>query len=163
MSDEKTKRKRTPKVDMPALAEKTLELHAKGLTMEEVSKVTGLCVRSCWDIVDAARDSAGAVKAYRDKRTDAMTHLQAKAVMKMHTILDSMTDDEIAAATVRDKSSMLAVLSPLHGTAFDKERLLSGQSTNNVQSLLLVAQRGAMATLNARLGIPERPAESDAK
>jgi hypothetical protein len=57
---------------------------------------------------------------------------QAKSMALQHKILDTFDDGILAAMTTHQKTGLVSVLSAQTGTMYDKERLETGKSTQNV-------------------------------
>ena len=73
----------------------------------------------------------GAIEEFKRTRPDVLARIQAKSLDAQERIIDSLDEGLIKALTPSQKSSLLIALNAQHGTAFDKERLERGQSTQN--------------------------------
>lgn len=135
---------------------KAIALKAQGAQPADIARAIGCTPAAVRNLLKRVDQEAASIKEYTNKRGDILAQTQAMISNVERMILDSFTEQDVNACTPTQKAAMLAQLTTARAINFDKERLERGQSTSNINSLLVVAQRGAMSTLNARLGIPER-------
>lgn len=76
----------------------------------------------------------------RDKG-DMLELVQKASLEMVLKVAESITGDDLAKATISQKADLMRTGSIVSGTMFDKSRLFHGQSTANIQSLLVVAQK----------------------
>jgi len=113
---------------MPELAE-ILQLHAKGLTNEQIGQIVG-CTDSAVqyhltkfrNLTQAGSDAA----KYREMRTDILSGLQAGLLAH---VANNLVDE-----SKRDKISPYQAVG-MFGILYDKERLETGKSSSNVAIL----------------------------
>lgn len=77
-----------------------------------------------------------ALARFKEDRADVLAALQAQCAELQQVLVEELRrrgrEGMLAAAKVSEISGLLAVLNATHGTLFDKERLVRGQSTENV-------------------------------
>ena len=73
----------------------------------------------------------GAVEEFKKTRPDVLARIQAKSLDAQERIIDTLDDGLVAALKPGQKTGLLIALNTINGTAFDKERLERGQSTQN--------------------------------
>ncbi len=140
----------------PAEQAKAVALKEQGAQTVDIARALSCSRSTVKDMLKRVDQEAAQVKEYVSKRGDLLAQTQAMIANVEQMVLNSITEQDVNACTATQKATILAQLTTARAINFDKERLERGQSTSNINSLLVVAQRGAMSTLNARLGIPER-------
>jgi IS30 family transposase len=111
---------------------KVLDLHAKGLSTEEIARHQGVAPSTVWRFLQQTEPERQALETFKANRADVLARLQAKSLDAQERILDTIDDGMVAALTPSQKSGLLMSLNAQSGTVFDKERLERGQSTANV-------------------------------
>jgi hypothetical protein len=124
-----TRKPRKPRKLHPV---KVLELHGKGLNTVEIAQHQGVAPSTVWRFLQQTEPERQAVEQFKENRADVLARLQAKSLDAQERIVDSLDDGVVAALTPSQKSGLLMSLNAQSGTAFDKERLQRGQSTENV-------------------------------
>ncbi len=119
---------------------KAIELHAKGLSTQEIAQHQGVAPSTVWRFLERTKPEQQALERFKSVRADEMANLQGKAVQVQHLALDRMraelSDDAIAnALSPSQKAGYLNAATIAGGTAFDKERLERGESTQNISTL----------------------------
>lgn len=122
-------RQRIKKID----TEKALELRLKGVSLKDIADHFGTskqavhqCLAKFTHLIDP--DS---LRTYRNHRGDVFALKQAAA-------LSAMTDEKLEASSARDLATIAGIL-------YDKERLETGQSTeNHAVHVLTEAIRGSV-------------------
>lgn len=96
------------------------ELRAKGLSYSQVASIVG-CSKANVLLRLQSRDlQVDDIETFKDNESQVLTQLR-------HRIISSITDDEI-------KKAPLATKAMVYGIAYDKYRLETGQSTQNIDT-----------------------------
>lgn len=126
---------RTKRTSWKLDEEKTLALHQRGFTNHEIARQLGVAPSTVSRFLQRHQPEQQAVQtfveAFKAGRADRLAHLQAKALAVKEKVIDSLTDAIIDALLPHQKSHLLVSLNNVMGTAYDKERLERGQSTQN--------------------------------
>lgn len=110
---------------------KVLDMHARGFSTSEIAQQQAVAHSTVWRFLERMKPEIGAVEEFKKTRADVLARIQAKSLDAQERIIDSLDEGLVAALTPSQKSSLLIALNAQHGTAFDKERLERGQSTQN--------------------------------
>jgi DNA-binding IclR family transcriptional regulator len=128
-STSKQRKERTArKLDRKA----ALEQHARGLSTTEISRLQGVNPSTVWRFLDRSEPHRQLVENFKRGRGNEFATLQAKSMALQHKILDTFDDGILKTMTTHQKTGLVSVLSAQTGTLFDKERLETGKSTQNV-------------------------------
>jgi IS30 family transposase len=119
---------------------KALEQHKRGLSNAEIATLQGVNESTVWRFLERTKPEQEALERFKNTRADEMANLHGKAVQVQHLALDRMraelSDDAIAnALSPSQKAGYLNAATIAGGTAFDKERLERGESTQNLSVL----------------------------
>jgi IS30 family transposase len=119
---------------------KTLEQHKRGLSNAEIANLQGVNETTVWRFLDRTKPEQQALERFKSGRADELANLQGKAVQVQHLALDrlraDLSNDAIASAlTPTAKTAYLNAATIAGGTAFDKERLERGESTQNISTV----------------------------
>jgi IS30 family transposase len=118
-----------------------LALSEKGLSTIDIARHQGVAPSTIFRFLQRAKPDQFAVKAFKGSRADVFARLQIKSLDAQERLLDSLTDDVLAALTPHQKSGLLHSLNAQAGTLYDKERLEVGKSTSNLSSLAQVMRQ----------------------
>jgi IS30 family transposase len=110
---------------------KALEQANRGLSNPEIAKQQGVAPSTVFRFMQRQGPERHAVKQFRAGRADVLARLQVKSLDAQERILETLNDAVIGALTPSQKTGLLMALNAQHGTLFDKERLETGQSTQN--------------------------------
>ena len=79
---------------------KAIELHAKGLSTQEIAQHQGVAPSTVWRFLERTKPEQQALERFKSVRADEMANLQGKAVQVQHLALDRMraelSDDAVA-------------------------------------------------------------------
>jgi hypothetical protein len=119
---------------------KAIEQHNRGLSNAEIASLQGVNESTVWRFLDRSKPEQEALERFKSGRADEMANLHGKAVQVQHLVLDRMraelSDDALAnALSPSQKTGYLNAATIAGGTAFDKERLERGESTQNISVL----------------------------
>lgn len=112
--------------------DKVLALRDKGLSITDIAAATAVNPSTVWRFLEANDQQRQAVKQYVHARTEVFQTLQAKGLDLQTRIIESFDDGILAAMKPSEKSNLLHAVNTVIGTIYDKERLESGKSTQNV-------------------------------
>ena len=117
-----------------------IEQHKRGLSNAEIATLQGVHESTVWRFLERTKPEQEALERFKSGRADEMANLQGKALEVQHLALDRMREDlsEDAitnALSPSQKSGYLTAATIAGGTAFDKERLERGESTQNISVL----------------------------
>ena len=76
-----------------------------------------------------------AIEDFRANRADVFARLQGKAIDLQFRLIESFDDGVLASLTPSQKTALAMSLNAVVGTIYDKERLETGKSTENVSLL----------------------------
>lgn len=109
-----------------------------GMPYEEIKELTGVSVGSITNIKGnpAIKANKEALALYKKHRGDVFAEAGMKYRELADLILASMTDEEIRGMTPTQKITALPKIEIAHGTIYDKERLETGESTQNVHVIV---------------------------
>jgi hypothetical protein len=125
-------------------AKKLTTLVEKGVKVVDAAKACECSERQAYRILDQFGIESRALEDYKSNRADAFAGIQKKALSVASKVLESMDSrEQIEALQPHQKTGLLTTTITAVGILNDKERLERGQSTSNVQSLLLVASKKA--------------------
>lgn len=113
------------------------KLYADGYSMPAIADKLDVNVSTVWRYLESLKREKREIDEFRANRADAFAQLQAKAIGIQHKIIDSLMDKDgvLIALTPSQKSGLLGSLNAVAGTIYDKERLETGKSTENVSLL----------------------------
>ncbi len=112
--------------------EKVMELHRQGLKVADIATHQGVAPSTVWRFLSSTSEEQQALKDYVSGRAQVFQRLQAKSLDLQHRVLDTFDDGILKAMTTHQKTGLVSVLSAQTGTLYDKERLETGKSTQNV-------------------------------
>jgi len=111
---------------------KVKELAAIGVCPKDIAVHQRVDHSAVWQFLDRLNIERKSVEKYKENRADVFARLQGKAMSVQEVLLDNlMTDGVVASLDDRAKVTLANSLNNIMGTAFDKERLERGQSTQN--------------------------------
>jgi len=112
--------------------EQVKDLHKRGLANSEIAKITGLNHVTVWKFLDSIKAESVQLARFKTHRADVFADLQGKALSLQHKLMDHLLGDGIL-ESMDDKAkvSLANSINNVFGTAYDKERLERGQSTEN--------------------------------
>jgi IS30 family transposase len=108
------------------------DLANKGLDSVQIGKVVGAHSSTIRRFLDKIKPESQAVSEFKSGRADVLATLQAKNLTIQEKLLEKLEDDGLLATlTPSQISGLMFALNTQHGTLYDKERLETGQSTQN--------------------------------
>lgn len=112
--------------------EKVKALHKAGVPLAEIAKEQGVAYSTVNRFIQRTSLEAQNVEAFKTHRADILARVQMGALSLQEQIIADLSRDGILETlTPGQKASIAHTMSVVHGTAFDKERLERGQSTQN--------------------------------
>lgn len=111
---------------------KARALREKGLPITDIAAATGVTPSTVWRFLQSTDQETQQLKQYVSGRVEAFQKLQAKGLDLQHRIIDSFSDGILAAMKPHEKTNLLQSVNTVIGTIYDKERLESGKSTQNI-------------------------------
>ncbi|AMK12475.1 hypothetical protein [Pseudodesulfovibrio indicus] len=128
---------------------RTIELAASGLNNAEIARVQGVHKATVGRFLDKHQEELAAAEYFKQNHASFLTALQSSAASLRFDILAELRKRGVEGMTAHELKSLYHSLSVCQGVDFDKERLLTGQSTANVYHLFDQANEQA----NRALGI----------
>lgn len=125
------KRPRARKLDR----QKVLALHEQGLSIVDIAKHQQVDRSAVWRFLHSTEPERRALEQFKQNRADVFAKLQAKNLDVQERILDTLDEGVVNALTPHQKTGLLMSLNSQFGTIYDKERLETGKSTENVSML----------------------------
>lgn len=111
---------------------KTLALRARGLSTAEIAPIVGVNQSTVWRFLDSIDAEKVELSKFKVNRADVFAGLQGKALALQHKLVDHLMGDGVIDALSDGAKVQLAnSINNVFGTAYDKERLERGQSTEN--------------------------------
>lgn len=111
---------------------KVKQMAQSGLSTYQIAKVVGVNQSTIHRFLEKIKPETHAVSAFRSNRAEVLATLQAKNLTVQEKLLEKLEDDGLLAAlTPAQISGLMFALNTQHGTLYDKERLETGQSTQN--------------------------------
>lgn len=107
----------------------------RGLTNQEIADSQGVDRTTVWRFMDSLKAERRAIEDFRANRADVFARLQGKAIDLQFRIIESFDDGVLASLTPSQKTALAMSLNAVVGTIYDKERLETGKSTENVSLL----------------------------
>lgn len=129
-----SKRKRRGPAHNRKLNEKKVtELAALGVCPADIAKHQGVDHSAVWQFLDRQKIERKSIERFKVERADVFAGLQGKALAVQEKALDYLLQDGVF-GSLEDKAkvSLINSVNNVFGTAYDKERLERGQSTQNV-------------------------------
>ncbi len=102
-----------------------------GVKREKIAEAFGISESRLYGILKQVDANPGLVEKYRDKRASIMTLNQAKRQVIQDMVLDSITPEEIAEASIKEKAVLLDRTGMDKNREYMAERLESDKSTEN--------------------------------
>lgn len=109
-----------------------LEQRARGLSNPEIAGLQGVAASTVRRFMDRMEPELAAVEEFKSGRADALARIQGKSLDLQERIIDSMTDHVLDTLAPHQKNGLLMSVNTVFGTAYDKERLERGKSTQNI-------------------------------
>lgn len=111
---------------------KVKELAAIGVNPYDIARHQGVSREAVWQFLDRLNLEKKQTERFKENRADVFANLQGKAICVQEKLLDHLMEDGVLTA-LEDKAkvSLANSINNIMGTAFDKERLERGQSTQN--------------------------------
>lgn len=126
-----TSRKRSIRSKVNNQRNKILTQLEAGKTQSQIAQSLGVHRSSISRWLDTLDQEKQELSRFRSTRTDALSQIQSKALTVQSQILDSLMEGLPIDATLSQKAGLLQSLNIVIGTSYDKERLETGQSTQN--------------------------------
>ena len=103
-----------------------------GMPYRKVNEVTGVSLGLIGKIVRQFEADKGLVEWYQRNKVELLRKAQVENLALQQAIRDTLTEEEIRKLTPDQKARWFAALGVDHGIKFDKERIQSDLSTDNV-------------------------------
>ena len=100
--------------------------------VSEVSRKFGLSRQAVYGVLDRVRQDTEIINEYNAKKAEVQAHNQMRRQVIQDKILDSIKEDDITQADLKTKMMALNTLGMDKTREFEAERLVRGQSTDNV-------------------------------
>ena len=107
-----------------------------GMTYRQVNEVTGVSLGYIKKIIQDFEGNREFIEWYQKNKADVLIKAQLDSLALQEAIRDSLTEDDIKKWTPDQKARWYQALTVDHGVKFDKERLVSGESTENVHVIV---------------------------
>jgi len=111
---------------------RVIELIDQGVSVPVVAASQQVAPTTIYRFLEKIDKEKQSLIKYKSGRADHKALLQLKTEDKIHIIMETITDDSVKAMSDSSKKGFLDVLNNISGTAYDKERLERGQSTQNI-------------------------------
>lgn len=104
-----------------------------GKSQRQVAAELGISHSSISTWLDTVEQSRRELSRFRSSRADVLASLQARSISFQHQLIADLEEDRLRnALTPSQKAGLLHTLTVVSGTAYDKERIETGQSTQNI-------------------------------
>lgn len=110
--------------------DKAMAMRAQGATITDIAEATGSSPPAVYGFLRQLEPEFKMIEEFKQHRGDVFARLQAKSIGLQFRIIEDL-DRILPTLTDSQKASLLHTLTVVSGTAFDKERLERGQSTQN--------------------------------
>lgn len=110
--------------------DKAMAMRAQGATITDIAEATGSSPPAVYGFLRQLEPEFKMIEEFKQHRGDVFSRLQAKSIGLQFRIIEDL-DRILPTLTDSQKASLLHTLTVVSGTAFDKERLERGQSTQN--------------------------------
>ena len=107
-----------------------------GMPYRKVNEVTGVSLGLIGKIVRQFEADKGLVEWYQRNKVELLRKAQVENLALQQAIRDTLTEEEIKKFTPDQKARWFAALGVDHGIKFDKERLQSDISTENISIIV---------------------------
>jgi hypothetical protein len=111
-----------------------------GMPYRKVQEVTGVSLGWITKISKEFEASRELIAWYKKNKADVLLRAQAENISLQNTIRDTMTEEDVKALTPDQRQRWFSALGVDYGIKFDKERLESGNSTENVSVIITAIQ-----------------------
>lgn len=109
-----------------------LEQRARGLSNKEIAGLQDVATSTVRRFLDRMEPERAAVEEFKSGRADALARIQGKALDLQERLIDSIDDGVLQTLLPHQKNGLLVSVNTVFGTAYDKERMERGKSTQNV-------------------------------
>ena len=103
-----------------------------GMPYRKVNEVTGVSLGLIGKIVRQFEADRDLIEWYQKNKVELLRKAQVENLALQQAIRDTLTEEEIRKLTPDQKARWFAALGVDHGIKFDKERIQSDLSTDNV-------------------------------
>jgi len=103
-----------------------------GMPYRKVNEVTGVSLGLIGKIVRQFEADKGLIDWYHQNKVELLRKAQVENLAIQQAIRDTLTEEEIRKFTPDQKARWFGALGVDHGIKFDKERLQSDMSTDNI-------------------------------
>ena len=107
-----------------------------GLSYRKVNEVTGVSLGLISKIVKEFEGNRELVEWYRENKAGVLAKAQLSNIALQSAIRDSITEEDLKSWTPDQKARWYSALNISYGIQFDKERLMLGESTENVAQII---------------------------
>ena len=128
--------------------DKALALRAQGATIGEIAEATNTTEPTVYRFLKDMKPEFRALEDFKANRADVFARLQAKAIDLQFKIVNEL-DGILPTLTPSQKAGLAHTLTVVSGTAFDKERLERGQSTQNTSIMMKMIHETVKGSYNS--------------
>jgi hypothetical protein len=107
-----------------------------GMPYRQINEVTGVSLGLISKVVKDFESDKGLIDFYRKNKLELLQKAQVENLALQQVIRDTLTEEEIRKLTPDQKARWFGVLGVDHGIKFDKERLQSDMSTENINIIV---------------------------
>lgn len=116
--------------------ETVLREQDRGLSQRDIAAKHGVHRSAVRWLIEKHREEKQEVSEFKSHRADILAQLQSKSIALQTQLIDELREDgNRTALTASQKTGLLIALNSINGTAYDKERLETGQSTQNISAV----------------------------
>ena len=111
-----------------------------GMPYRQINEVTGVSLGLITKVVKDFEANKGLIDFYQKNKVELLQKAQVENLALQQAIRDTLTEEEIQKFTPDQKARWFGVLGVDHGIKFDKERIQSDLSTENVSIVVKMIQ-----------------------
>lgn len=147
----RTAKRRTKLTKPEQYRDQILQGLDRGKSQRQVAAELGISHSSISSWLDTIDQEKQQLARFRSNRADVLSQLQSRAISLQLQLIAELERDGLAGAlTPSQKSGLLHTLTVVSGTAYDKERLETGQSTSN-QSVVTTMINAQVSSIYTRM------------
>jgi len=109
-----------------------------GMPYRKVNEVTGVSLGLISKIVQQFESDRELVNWYRENKAGILAKMQLSNLDLQNALRDSITEEDLKSWTPDQKARWYSALGINFGIQFDKERLVLGESTENVSAIIKI-------------------------
>lgn len=123
--------------------QRVTDLAERGVPAAEIARIEGVAQSTIWRALKKYSVERQTLDEFRTGKADLLDEMQRRGMEFVARVLESIEDEDIRAMTASQKMDAVRTGVIMSGTYYDKGRLERGQSTANIQSLIVQAARRA--------------------